>query len=358
MPRVLVIILLALVVAPAAHAEYLGPDLSTGTDDPNPSCFGSGDDRKPCTLLQTSIGDVDLAIPFDGIITSWAVRDSHGTLGLRIIEGDAGARHVVASGPATVVPGLGVQTFTVTIPVKLGQRVGVDVSADGGIPIRYRQEGTTGERYDPPLGETPQAVDPSAIDSQYEVMYGLTVETDLDKDGLADDTRDPDHGGKPQTAGCPTDGVVLTGQGGVILRSGNTFTGCRNAAMTQLGTTSRKVKLKRFRLTDARVALVRVKKGRPRVQLFDLATQSRTFRSPRLAQGRGVSDLEVSAQGNAAWMTVLPGKPAKTKVFVFNGSRVMQIDEGRIPPTSLTLAADGSGINYIGPDGEIRNSGF
>lgn len=253
MLRALVTILLALLMAPAAHAVTVGADLSTGKDDPDqvPSCFGSGD-QKACTLLALTSSGADLAVPHDGIITSWAVRDAKGTLGLRIIEGAAGARRVVGTAPNVTVPGVGLQSFPATIPVKTGQRIGVEISADGGIPIRYNQEGTTGERYDPPLGATPQAVDPSAVDSQYDILYAYTVETDLDGDGLADDTRDPDHGGKPGSTGCATNGVVFTAQGGVILKNGSTYTACRFGVVTPLGTTSKKVKLRLFRITDAR----------------------------------------------------------------------------------------------------------
>jgi hypothetical protein len=375
----------AAAAVPAQAATTVGSDLSRPADSQGfCTADGPGD---ACTLVQLTLGTTDEAVPLDGVITRWAVRDARGTLGLRVLEGPAGQRHVVASGPPVQGTAAGVQSFPVQIPVRAGQRVGVEVSNDGALPFDYRDEQTTGERYVPPLGATPGAPEPgSAVDRTYELFYNYTVEPDADRDGLGDESQDPDHGGvgaspgptrgtvsgpsagRPPApsggstvgggGGCPTSGAVARGAGSVVVASGGRLIACRNGRRTPLGA---RAGARLFRFNAGKLALVRVRSGRSTVQGFDLDRGRSIFTSSRTANGGpasrwSVTDLVIATSGNAAWITRPAGAPGLTTVWVRHGRRVQVIDSGPLRRT-LTLVGDRA-INYRTTGGAIRNSGL
>jgi Protein kinase domain len=176
-------------LTPVKGVTRIGSDLSQG---PGGSGYCTDRPGEPCTDLQVTLGTVDQAVPKDGVITSWSVRNGKGTLALRVIAGPAGARHVVANGPTVHASGTGgLDTWTVRIPVRAGQRIGVELGDDGYLPIRYRNTETRGEFYDPPLGAVPVRPSPDAeLASTYELLYAAMVEPDRDHDGLGDVTQD------------------------------------------------------------------------------------------------------------------------------------------------------------------------
>jgi hypothetical protein len=355
---------LALTSDSASAATVVGSDLATSTDTAG-YCSGDGPGTR-CTVLQLTLGTVDQAVRADGVITRWAVRDARGALALKVIEGAAGQRHVVASSAPVQASPSGVQAFPAQIPVRAGQRIGVEIGEDGALPFIYRDERTTGEEYDPPLGEIPAPpVAGAALSSIYEISYNATIERDLDVDGLGDETQDPDHGGVGAGAvGCPVTGVIARGSNSVVYRrAGGRVFGCRDGRSTLVGTQNRHVRFRLPRLQGDRLALVRVADGRSSIQVYDLHARRRTFSSSRTSNGGRptswtVSDLVVTSNGNAAWISTMRGARARTTVWVRNARRVQQVDQGRIAPTSLTLADNETGIYYIGADGRQRNSGF
>ncbi len=145
-----------------------------------------------CTFLQLKIGADDQAVPSDGVITAWSVRGGKGELTLRVIAGPAGRRRVIASGPAVQASGSAkVETFKVRIPVRAGQRIGVELGRSGFLPFRFLDERTTGEHYEPPLGPTPSRPSPrAAVGSDYEILYNATIEPDRDRDRRGDTTQE------------------------------------------------------------------------------------------------------------------------------------------------------------------------
>ena len=363
--RVLALCLVAaLAPASASAATTVGSDLSRPGE--GGYCVGDAAGTR-CTLLQLTLGTADQGVPVDGVITRWAVRDAAGELALRVIEGPAGQRHVVASGPAVQASGSGVQTFQAQIAVSAGQRIGVEVGESGYLPFVYRDEQTTGERYVPALGASPEAPIPeSAVERTYEPLYNATVEPDADRDGLGDETQDPDRGGASgggSTAGCPTSGVLARGSGSLVFRTGKRIIGCRDGQRTLIGTSSARTRFRLFRFNGDQLALVRVAAGKSSIQIFHLGDRRRTFSTgrtySRIRSTRWtVTDLEVAPSGDAAWISTPRGAPHGTTVWVRHGARVQQIDQGRIRPTSLRLSADNTSINYTGADGRNRNSGF
>jgi hypothetical protein len=343
---------------PADGATTIGSDLSrTATGG---YCVGDGPGSR-CTELQLALGTTDQAVPADGILTRWAVRDAGGELALRIIEGPAGARRVVAALPPVVAVGAGVQSFPAQVAVHAGQRVGVEIGEDGYVPFLYRDEQTTGEEFVPALGADPTAAVPdTALSRTYELLLQATIEPDRDGDGLGDESQDPDHGGLPP---CPTAGVLARGADTVIARQGTTVLACRAGVRSTIGSTGVRTRLRLFQVNGDYVAYVKVRSSGSTIEIYNLAERRRTFSTDRTRAGGSatewtVRDLVVAPEGQAAWIATRRGHPESTSVWVRSGSRVQRIDQGRIRPTSLTLADDASGINYTGADESNRNSGF
>jgi hypothetical protein len=357
-------VVVVLTPASAEAATTIGSDLGRASDTPG-WCVGDGP-GEGCTYLQLSLGTADQVIRSDGVITRWATRDARGDLTLVVIDGPAGQRRVVGRAATVQGSGSGLQTFNVQIPVRAGQRIGIEVGANGAVPFLYLDEQTTGERYRPPLTDTPSAPDPeSAVARTYEILYNATLEADADRDGLGDETQDPDRGGAGSTGtgSCPTSGVLARGAGSVVFRTGARVYGCRDGARTLLGRRSRTSQFRLFKFNTDKLALVRVRDGRSFVEAFDLDDKRRIFSTPRTSSGGPptswrVTDLVIAPDGKAAWIARVTGVAATTTVWVRNRTRVQEIDQGRIRPTSLQLASDASGINYIGADGSARNSGF
>src|SRR5690349_12435826 len=70
-------LVVALVPASASAATTVGSSLDAGGG----SGYCSGDSPGTrCTVLQLTLGTVDQAVPADGVITKWSVRDAMGEL--------------------------------------------------------------------------------------------------------------------------------------------------------------------------------------------------------------------------------------------------------------------------------------
>jgi hypothetical protein len=160
----------------APGTTRVGSDLGRGPDTDAGYC-GDAPGRA-CTLLQLRLGADDQAVPSDGVITAWSVRGGKGELTLVVIAGGTGRRRVVASSPAVQASAARrIETFKVRIPVRRGQRVGVELGRTGFLPFRYLDERTTGEQWDPPLGQAPTRPLPGGtVSSGYEIFYNATIE--------------------------------------------------------------------------------------------------------------------------------------------------------------------------------------
>ena len=367
----------ALLPTAASAATVVGSDLSRSGG--GGYCSGAEPGVR-CTVVQVTLGTTDQAVPTSGVITRWSVRDAAGELALRVIDGPPGQRHVVASGPPVTVPGPGVQTFPVQIPVTAGQRIGVEVGENGYLPFTYRDEVTTGEHYDPPLGATPAAPVPGAAESRtYELLYNATIEPARTGTGWATRRRTPTTARRPPRRGgtspsgrtgspptapptCATAGIVARTSTALIFRAGNRVFGCVGTHRTLLGQTSGGTRLRLFKVNGDQAAFVRVSGGRSSVVVVNLTRGRTTIVSPKTFSDSDPSRWTVTAlvlepSGDAAWMSRPAGEPDKVGVWVRHGARVQPIDSGRLRPTSLRL--DGAtGISYTGVDGKGRNSSF
>jgi hypothetical protein len=300
-------------------------------------------------------------VPADGVITRWTVRDAKGTLALRVVDGPAGQRRVVAKGPPQRVPGNGVRSFSVRIPVKRGQYIGVELGRAGYLPFRYRDEVSRADFYLPPLGDKPTAPMADAGGSEnYEWNYNATIEPDADHDGQGDLTQDADHGGAG--AACPTDGLLASGSGSVVAREGGAVVACRGGVRTPVGGGAG-TQYRLFRFSGDRLALVKVAGGRSTFEIYDLGDQRRTLSSTQTADDDRpaewtVTDLVLSREGNAAWMSMPRGAPDRVGLWVLSGGSVQEADSGPLETGSLKLHPAQHGVNYNLTTGGDRNVGF
>ena len=240
--------------------------------------------------------------------------------------------------------------------------VGVEQGTTGFVPLRYRDEATTAEFYDPPLGTTPTALNTGGSGTMdYEYLYNATVEPDDDRDGRGDLTQDPDHGGVG--ADCPGTGVLARGSGSTVIRAGGVLVGCRGGVQTQIGRPGRDVRFSLFRFGGDQLALVRVENGRSTILGFDLGDRRATFTAPQTFQDDRptdwtVTDLVVAPNGNAAWMAAPRGAPDRAAVWTRTARRVQAVDSGSLKPGSLKVRAGGAALTYTDLGGRPRETDF
>ena len=135
-------VLLALATALAAGlgscaAAIADTTLGSTLEDSAEATFGGG----PTVYQERAPGET-LSAPTDGTITSWRVRSGDGgaKYELRVLRPSAGGTYTAAgTSPVQTVPADGEEKvrgpFPVSLPVKAGDRVGLDVISGVGAPI-------------------------------------------------------------------------------------------------------------------------------------------------------------------------------------------------------------------------------
>jgi hypothetical protein len=250
----------------------------------------------------------------------------------------------------------------VSIPVARGQRVGVERGEAGYLPVRYRDEATRVEKWQPPLADRPAEPlsDPSGADG-YEQLYNVTIEPDDDRDGRGDLTQDPDHGGVG--ADCPTEDVLARGSGSSVIRVGDRIFGCRGGVRTLVGSTAGGEQYPLFTFNGDQLGAVVVKDGRSSIRGFDLGDRLRTFATAETfdyapPEDWTVTDLVVAKDGNAAWISIPKDAPERAGLWMRTGRKVNQVDAGELKRGTLRLHPAEHGVSYTDADGRDRNTGF
>jgi hypothetical protein len=90
------------------------------------------------TLLSLSLGETGAhaTSPVTGAVVGWHVFDFEGTMRLRVLRPIGGTTFLsVGSSSPAVVTGLGLQTFSTSLPITAGDTVGLDLGKDGAIGI-------------------------------------------------------------------------------------------------------------------------------------------------------------------------------------------------------------------------------
>jgi hypothetical protein len=183
MNRLILPLLVAALVVPATAqaSERVGvdPDSVYGA---TPQTCADG-----CTIVQDVNANLSVRVPQlaggRGVVTSWKMRGSGGSARLRRLEGVTarGATGWAALTGAT-------QTVAATLPVRSGDRMGVDLSSGATIAGDESFYGDTALAWTPALGET-ESSQPDAQFGGY-VAYQAVVEPDADGDGRGDETQD------------------------------------------------------------------------------------------------------------------------------------------------------------------------
>jgi hypothetical protein len=147
---------------------------------------------------------ISYAAPSAGVITSWSFQASATqptTLTMEVFRPTGTPQEYLvaaqAGAPRTVTAGSGVNTFLTGLPVQTGDFIGIH-STDG--PCASMSTSTS-DVYDAHLNTT-VPVGMSAVFSEgFEQIFDISakLEPDCDKDGLGDETQDPDV-----TIACPT----------------------------------------------------------------------------------------------------------------------------------------------------------
>lgn len=109
-----------------------------------------------CTVVQLRLRDRPLIATDNGVIRRWTVRGARGTLALR--------RHGTlfqspGRGDYVEVPDEGVHAFAANVPVRAGDRVGLEVAPGAAIGVRSTAGGATTGRWLAPVSVTPRAVE-------------------------------------------------------------------------------------------------------------------------------------------------------------------------------------------------------
>ena len=227
MNRLLLPLLVAALALPAAAqaSEHVGVDPDSVYGATPQTC----DDG--CTFVQDVNANLAVRVPTlaggRGVITSWKVRGNGGNARLRRLEG------VTARGATAWAALTGDnQTVAASLPVRSGDRLGVDLSAGATIAGDESFYGDTALAWKPALGDT-ESSQPDAQIGGY-VAYQATVEPDADGDGRGDETQDTcvfcgGNGGGKTPAPAPADpyaairksgpAVTLPGSGSLARRT-------------------------------------------------------------------------------------------------------------------------------------------
>jgi hypothetical protein len=160
------------------------------------TCFGTEWD----VLQAGRASGPSYAVPSDGVLTSWSFQASSTSgqtthMRMRVFR-PTGTPHqytVVADGSSvlqTIPPASGLHTFPTGISVRAGDFVGIN-STDGTCATNT---GNAGDAYDFHSGGTIPSGTPTNFTASTGWIWDISarLEADCDKDGLGDETQDPD----------------------------------------------------------------------------------------------------------------------------------------------------------------------
>lgn len=195
---VVALALFFLAAAPAGASTVFGSALLGQPD--RAICEPEAPEPQLCTyaigaLPQASWAAGGPVAPSAGVITSWAVKAGPAkgpiarVLRLRVLRGNAS---VETGYPEPLPPAGGISRFTAQVPIRAGDRLGLDVFGDQpgvGLAVASTTVGASSDHWAPPLGSGERAPDGSEPDS--ELLLQATIEPDVDGDGLGDETQDP-----------------------------------------------------------------------------------------------------------------------------------------------------------------------
>jgi hypothetical protein len=300
-----------------------------------------------CTFVQDVNANLAVRVPAlaggRGVVTGWKVRGSGGSARLRRVDGVT-ARGATAWAALTGAT----QTVAASLPVRSGDRIGVDLSAGATIDGDESLYGDTAFAWKPALGDA-ESSQPDEQLGGY-VAYQAIVEPDADGDGRGDETQDTcvacGGGGKTPTPAPPADpyaairkagpAVTLAGSGSLAKRTvAVTVTNPYAFALTG------KLTLKKGRKVAARA---RVKLAADESRTLNLKVK-RALARKRTLKLTAIAVMKApvgKARTTRRKLTVTKVRPAKGVNGTYHGSGVsagwtMVIDKGVVQNFNGTM---------------------
>ncbi len=137
---------------PALGHLLLGSTLRAGTVrtvdcDGRAASAGS----RPCTIVATRIGGRDRAAARSGVVRRWSVRGASGELALQVVRPRGRLYAPVMRGPYERVPDAGTHTFSVNLPIRRGDLLGLDVGPGAAVGVSAEAANSTTARWFGPL---------------------------------------------------------------------------------------------------------------------------------------------------------------------------------------------------------------
>ena len=176
-------------VKPSHAAVTLGSDL-----EPAPDTFlGCGED---CLQIQDVLPGRQLVSPFDGVIVRWRARVGAGTdaqsIRIRVVRRfDADQFTLITSSPSEPIPaGAGSYTFPAQLPIRSGDQLGGDATAQSEIVWGAEVGGAHFLTYIPNPLDGGITSEPGPGGDDTELLINADVEADLDHDNFGDETQD------------------------------------------------------------------------------------------------------------------------------------------------------------------------
>jgi hypothetical protein len=106
---------------------------------------------QPCTLLQTELPGRPLVARRTGVIRRWIVFGAHGDLALQVLRRRGDRFTSPARTAVEHVPDGGIHAFPADLPIRRGDRIGVEVTPGSAIGVRMRVRGAATGRWFGPL---------------------------------------------------------------------------------------------------------------------------------------------------------------------------------------------------------------
>jgi hypothetical protein len=190
---------LAIALLPASSgAVTIGNDLENSPS--NGTCMAMMSSTT-CTISQNTLNAADqasggLVAPSAGVITKWRVRTSGAngfSLGLRVLDG---GHSIVGEAPRALPAIEGIHGYDTRLPISAGNRIGLDIHADGGmgmmtVGIIYNtvDPDSLWDFWSPALADN-STVAPNGGQDDIGLLLNADIEPDADGDGYGDLTQD------------------------------------------------------------------------------------------------------------------------------------------------------------------------
>jgi hypothetical protein len=186
---VVVCTLIALALAPAAHAKVTIGSSLTAVPGDTPDCQPAGCTFSPITLPSGQL----VTAPDPGVVTQWRIRAGTNVtaVSLQIVRRPSGTGaaepgfEVGRSTPVTP-PANDKSTHLTRIPIEAGDYLAIECCTTGVGSFFAPGTGTL-DAWTPPLGTT--TLNPSGTGAD-EVLVNADIEPDADNDGFGDETQD------------------------------------------------------------------------------------------------------------------------------------------------------------------------